>query len=823
MSAPLRRRRRRLRTIAALLLAACTSPEERLAEHVERGDAYVEEERPADALLEFRNALKIQPDNAELHERIGDTLAAQGRPSEALEYYRQSDRLDPHRISPAMKLAMLIAFEDPQRASALVKRGLKRAPNSALVHRTHSHVSLAAGKAGPALDAAEKAVKLEPRNDTGWLQLARAHQARIGARQQQGETANDGVFEATLASLQRIDQLLSGSPRAQLEQARVLSAWPGHRNQAIRRYKQALKLAKQGGDTQQIHGVALAIYEFARASGNRALHRFALWELVEVDDADYGAWDELGRLAQSNSQKNGAEVYRKLLEQRPDDRRSHLLYVSSLVRNGQRGAAAQHLEKTLKGGFEDPALWEWLLRLSIQAGRLVDARAAYDRLVDAFPDAFATRVARARIALNEGRDALPQLRELTEENPTTELLRLLAVAEFRAGHLREARRAINKALIRSTPPAPGALRIKARIAGAAQDWDALLAAHWLLLAGGETLSSEERLLQARALYATGRARDGRALLEQILKSPDVPSGAALSYAEHEGKRHPARAHGYLRIAHQRQPADYDDLKALTEFEMRTAPSPRTLKRLDRLVANRFATPGTLLLRARLLAQQGAYDKAEADVLRAYEAAPSLPGAIDVLFAIYRAQGKLEESRRSFEQAEAAGVLHSGARLLLARFYLNDGDTDRAREMMEQVVADHPKMWSAKKHLAFVLAEQGEDFDRALALAREAHAGSQGSPETADLIGWVHLKAGRSEAALVEFRRSIALAGASDAVVDASIHYHLGLTLQALGRNDEAAEAFEQALGRDPDFPEAEDARRQLEAARHPESGSASSS
>jgi tetratricopeptide (TPR) repeat protein len=257
--------------------------------------------------------------------------------------------------------------------------------------------------------------------------------------------------------------------------------------------------------------------------------------------------------------------------------------------------------------------------------------------------------------------------------------------------------------------------------------------------------------------------------------------------------------------------------------MRTAPSPRTLTRLDELVAKRYATPGTLLLRARLLAQRGAYDKAEADVLRAFEAAPALPGAIDVLFAIYRAQGKLEESRRSFEQAEAAGVLHSSARLLLARFYLNDGDTDRARELMEQAVADNPEMWNAKQHLAFVLAEQGKDFDRALALAREAHARSQGSPETADTIGWVQLRAGRHAAALVEFRRSIALSAASDAVTAPSIHYHLGLTLQALGRTDEAAEAFEQALSRDSDFPEAEDARRQLEATRHPESAAASSS
>ena len=50
----------------------------------------------------------------------------------------------------------------------------------------------------------------------------------------------------------------------------------------------------------------------------------------------------------------------------------------------------------------------------------------------------------------------------------------------------------------------------------------------------------------------------------------------------------------------------------------------------------------------------------------------------------------------------------------------------------------------------------------------------------------------------------------------TLQYHRGLALRALGRDDAAADAFEQAL-RHGSFPEAEDARQQLEAARHPES------
>jgi Tfp pilus assembly protein PilF len=221
------------------------------------------------------------------------------------------------------------------------------------------------------------------------------------------------------------------------------------------------------------------------------------------------------------------------------------------------------------------------------------------------------------------------------------------------------------------------------------------------------------------------------------------------------------------------------------------------------------------MRAGILARLKAYTQAEADVLRAFEADPALPGAIDLLYTIYRVQGKLEEARRSFEQAEEAGVLHSGARLLLGRLYLGDGNTERARAMLEQVVVDHPELWTARNDLAFVLAERGEELDRALQLAREAHAASGENATTADTVGYVHLKAGRPEAGLQQFRYAIRLAQGRSEPSDPSFQYHRGLALRALGREGEAVQSFERALEQG-DFPEVDEARRQLEAARHSE-------
>jgi tetratricopeptide (TPR) repeat protein len=81
----------------------------------------------------------------------------------------------------------------------------------------------------------------------------------------------------------------------------------------------------------------------------------------------------------------------------------------------------------------------------------------------------------------------------------------------------------------------------------------------------------------------------------------------------------------------------------------------------------------------------------------------------------------------------------------------------------------------------------------------------------DTVGYVQFKSGQLEAALGELNRAIALAEARPDGVAPVYSYHLGLVLQALGRKDEAAAAFRRALAGDGDFPEAEDARRRLEA------------
>jgi tetratricopeptide (TPR) repeat protein len=133
-----------------------------------------------------------------------------------------------------------------------------------------------------------------------------------------------------------------------------------------------------------------------------------------------------------------------------------------------------------------------------------------------------------------------------------------------------------------------------------------------------------------------------------------------------------------------------------------------------------------------------------------------------------------------------------------------------------VLATRSDLPGAKNDLAWILAEEGTDLERALALAQEAQQAEPENAEIADTLGYVYLKKGLSDPALQQFKYAVELAGRAENDVQIErpeYHYHLGLALKALGRNDEATVALERALQLDAKFANADDARRELEAAK----------
>jgi len=806
-----RRQFGRLLLTTVLLLPACASREERFAEHVARGEQLAAEGRLGDAVIEYQSALDLEPRNAELYQRLGDLLVRKRSFAEAVPFYREAFQLDPERIDAAMSEARLLAFDNPKRARELVQLGLERAPDRPNVQRQRAYVALARGDIEEALLAAQRAALLEPESSAAWSGLGKVHQARILKHQRERTPAAPELFQAALDAFARADGIAKGDARAQVESARVLAAWPGHREQARATHRAAIETAKRLADAEARIFAAKIFDDYARAQHDNALRRESLREVVEANPEDYKAWDDLVILSDGQQVPRGEEVCRELIARLPDDPRAHRVYVRYLLRNRRPADAVAHLRRTLDEGVAAPLLWEQLIDIQIRGNQLADAHASFDRMSDAFPGDPRTRAAEARLALAEGRvaDGAAVLRRLVQTHESADSQRMLAVAEQRLGDLPAAVAAIERAIAL----APASLElywVKASIDYDAKNWDKLLIDYQVIAGRGRRLSTSDELRRAQALYEVGKPDAGRVVLQQVLAQPDAPVDAAIEFARREGTARYDAARAALLAAQTRAPNDPRLLEAFVQLELATGHAELALARLDAEIGAGRARPRELLLRAQVLASTGALERAEKDLLRAFEAAPMLPGAVELLFELYRRQGKLAEAQRSFEEAESAGVLHSGARLLLGRLYLSQGELAKAQQAFEKVIADQPDLASARNDLAFVLAERGEQLDRALELARGAQQELGDDPAAVDTLGYVYYRAGRFEEALAELQRAVAPAEKRPGRV-APVHaYHLGLVLQALDRKDEAANAFQRALASGEDFPEAEDARRRLE-------------
>jgi tetratricopeptide (TPR) repeat protein len=814
--------RRSAAAFAICTLVACSSPEDRFAKHVEKAERLAEAGETEDAILEYHSALKIDSESSAANEQLGNLLLQRGD-LDAIYYFGEAIRLDPGQIDVAMRLAhVLLVAGRTDEAEQVIDAALAAHPEVAAIHIAQAELFLYRNDPERALAAALKATELGPDDPMAWLQLGRVHEGRIRMAELKNERPKKAIYGEALVAFERADELAGGLVAARIERARLVGARVKTRDQAPAAFADAIELAKKKGDPVQHFAAASAAEEFAAQMNKKRMQISALREMLEADDSRLDLWQKLASQVESTSQF-GVVIYSLLLKKRPDDVAAHLMFASYLARKDHVRDAMKHLQEVIERDLGSPLPWEQLIRLQILRGRGANARATFVRMSDEFPDDPVTRRTEARIALAEGRtDAAAEImREVVAQSESFETQRLLAAMEFRNGNLPRAAAAIDRALALRADFAPEAMRLKARIHHDSKEWAAVLRALARIAKNGHPLGDAEKLMSARALYGLGRPQQGAAVLEKILAGENPPGMAAVEYARREGDAHPKEAAAHLSAALARAPANSEILEERVEMDLRTGHLKAALLRLNAVIDSGRARPRTLLLRARVLTEAGELDRAEADALRAFEADPSLPGGVNMLYTIYEAQGRLDEARASFEEAEAAGVLHSGARLLLGRIYHRQGETDRAREMFEKVLSDDPNVTGAKSGLAYLLAES--DLDRALRLAEDAQQSMSADPDAAHAVGYVYFRKGLYEAALQQFLRALELNEERSSGLEPTLRYHLGLTLDALNRNEEAVDAFEKALAIDSDFPDAADARRRLEAGRRPSAAAPSPS
>jgi tetratricopeptide (TPR) repeat protein len=799
----------------AVALGACSSRESRFADHLARAKEYDAEGKTREALLELRSALQIDPKSAEVNFQIAELVAKDGKLADAAFFYRETTRLDPQRTDAALAESKLILFDDTPRAAELVDGVIAREPKNTTAWVRRSEIALAKSNSADALAAAITATELDPKDGMAHMQLGIVHLARIREHSVKGEQVPPEVFQDAEKSLKRAAELFPKGMNARVELGRLYAVWPDHLEQADAAFRSALEVAETDSLRARAAGSAIS---FARAADNQDLLRTALQAMVESAPANMLGWESLADLEEQREKGAGEAVYRRLLEKRPTDIEAHLRYAAFLYVHEQQDRAYAHLEEQVKAGVEPAIALDQIVALRLRERAIEPARAALDRLVQTHPTSPRVDLARGRVALAENRieEAAEALRRYVGQQENSEGQHLLALAELRRRAYPEAAAAIDRAIQLSPGSPVDLLRVKVTIHAAAEDWGQTIQTLNRMQRETNGLRPNEQLLYVQALYATGRRPGAKGILEQLLAIEPPPVDAMVEFAQREGRAEPERARRYLEQALEREPGNGQALRLMAQMELNAGRPADALARIDKAAEARPLTPPLLLLRAQVLAMQQDWARAEEEARRAFAAAPGLPGALELLANIYVAQNRVDDAIASFEEAEKAGALPASGQQLLARLYVTAGRNAQAKPLYEKVLAERADLPGAKNDLAWILAVEGSDLERALALAQEAQQAEPESPEVADTVGFVYLKKGLHDAALQQFKYALELSQRRRGEASAErpeYHYHMGLALKELGRNGEATAAFERALALDAKFADAEDARRQLEAAK----------
>jgi tetratricopeptide (TPR) repeat protein len=803
-----------LAIVAVQWLAGCSSREQRRDAHVSRAEEYLAENKSSEALIELRNALKLDPQNGPLNYRIGEVFEKTNRLGDALFFYEEALRLSPQDSRAALSTARLEIFTHPDRAETLINEVITREPGNAMAYIRRSELELSRAKTDDALAAALTANELDPKSHMALFQVGVVHRARIRERLLRKEPEDPKIFEAALAAFDAglavaaKDAPLQEVVRGWTERALVLASWKEREADAGPAFQKAAAVCRERGSAVEEQRVLGDMGTYARATRNEPLERWALERRIELDPRAIAAWSRLVELSDDDA------VLERLLETLPDTPDAHVLYANSIAKRGRGEEAFTHLRDTA-GRISDPVpLQHALASLLLDADRIDEARAIEQKLVAEQPTRPETYDLTGLLAMQERRfaDAAAATRKLVERQETPRAQLRIGEAEYRLGNYDAALAAVNRAieLAGEAGPQRSMLRLKGRIENSAGDPDAASQTfRRLRRAGDGSFASRDVAPVARALYASGRDDAAREVLSAALGKDDPPFAASLLYLQHESNNNPTGAREVLERALKQKPFHPALIRYQVTFAMRDGKTEAAEQIVTEAIAVKPESAELQRLHAEVLVANKKPEEALAAAERAMAIDPELRGVVELFVNLLGHLGRQQVAIDRLEAEASKGSLSVSNRLLLARLHIITGTNARAIELLESVIAERSNLSGAKNDLAFLLAQDGADLDRALRLAQEARAELPRSTQVADTLGYVYLKRNLPEAAIEQFLTAIDLAKAQSADW-ATAQYHLGLGLKALGRPADARAAFERALASSVQFPEADETRREIE-------------
>jgi tetratricopeptide (TPR) repeat protein len=718
----------------ALLLVACTDPQVKKQQYLESGNGYFDKKMYSHAVVEYRNAVAIDATFGEARKKLADALALSGQGSAAFgEYVRAADLL-PNDVDAQIDAGTLL---------------------------------LGAGKSQDALQRAEAALKIEPNNVEALVLRGSALS---------GLTSNEEALKAIEGAIQLDPQ--RGRSYSSLALVQLAQ---GDRNKAEAAFRRAIELSPKDVQAHMALGnfywaagqVREAEQSFRTAltldPADRALNRF-MASLMASTGRRAEAEKYVLRIADSSSNPvdtlSLADYYLMMdrpkdaiarLEKLPDTRQPIVIHrlARAYSAAGDQTKAQGLVDEALKINATDATALSLKSTLLLRSGQYDGALAAAQSAVAADPSSADAQFAMGRLYAIRGDEyaARTAFREAIRINPRAAAAQVaLASVESQAGASEEAARLASEV----TKNQPGNLTAR-------------LVLVRNLIATREFPRADHEIKALVASYpdnAAVRAQEGR----QALARNDLPLALVA-----------------LERARKLDPKSFEVTSLLVTLDLRRNDTAGAKARVEEFVKVQ-PTTDALLLAARTYTSLKDSDSAEKMLRATIEMDPALVTPYDMLGRLYLNQGKLDQALSQFETLAQKQSRPVEAITMAGMILEKQGKNDLARTRYEQALRLDPNAATAANNLAWILAEAGQDLDRAIDLAKIATAASPDTPAVIDTLGWAWLKKREPQLAIPLFQRCVELEPANG-----WYHYHLGLAYDQAGDRDRARASLQRAF------------------------------
>jgi tetratricopeptide (TPR) repeat protein len=741
--------------LVLLAMAGCSrDPEVAKREHMDRGDQFAAQGKWPEAVIEYRNAVRLDDRFGQARGKLAEAYLETGDvPNAYREVVRAADLL-PKDAQAQIRAARLLLwarrFEEAQaRAEAALALGTEHV--EAIIIKANALAGL--NKIDDAVSEIEAVIRDDPSQIAGYTNLGTMQFAQ-GNRQKAEATFRRAVEVAPRsvdAHLALANYLWAVGRAAEAEQEfrATLAIDPKNRlaNRALtvfylaaRRPKEAEPFIKTLSEVWPNDSVRLMLADYYLAMGRGPEAESIVTELAAADTtAGASAKIRLSGLKFTAGQRDEAKrLVSEVLRRHPNHIDALLAKIDMDAREGNRDAALQGAEEAVRARPESAAAHFALGRVRAARQERTEAIAAFAAALKINPRMTRAHIELARLHLATGRIDLAQ-------ESAQDALRIL----------------------------PG-------------------------LVNGYVLLARTYLMQGAVEKAQPIVRG---LAKVLPESPIVQGEVGQLELLLKNERAARQA---FSAALAKNPVQTDALVGLVALELKERKPDAAKALLAKAVQAAPNDAGLLVTAGRAYAQMGDLAAAERCGKSAIEADPNTFDGYALLGGLYLSQRRLDEAATQFAAAGQKQARPVGAYTAVGILLQMQNRHDEARAQYERVLAFEPRAAVAANNLALIYLDKGESLDSALKLAQTAKAGLPERPEINDTLGWIYVKKGLGSLAVPPLLEAI-----EKAPRKAVYHYHLAMAYASINEKQKARLALQKALSLDANFNGANDARRTL--------------